>query len=379
MSNDKIDGNLTGSYSSMKDPINPPQYLDHDELYPFCCTTLRSMHILSWTRNLFFDGFYQKDFERKIQKFLREGKDDLEAEEIADKKKGFVQSSDLKKICSILHDYPATTVSALERNAKIYIIESSLEYWAVSINDGRIWNNETNLSLLHGAQENFVYGELTCKNRWIRLTSTNELPLKVGFNFLDLLVFVVVLVTQSLGLYAYIYSFDFSSCNNVTEWKSVTAALFCVVYLSTILAGDMHRKTIRVLHDLSFKVLDYQLIFHILANRKFVILLIAADLYTQVLGITASVYTVANTNTAVEMLLNFTVIGTLMSLDNLMCGFLYIPDVRRTLRYKDETIHRAIRFKLEHSLNITKSWYLIVLIFIQFICLGAFCGYLHDS
>jgi hypothetical protein len=45
----------------------------------------------------------------------------------------------------------------------------------------------------------------------------------------------------------------------------------------------------------------------------------------------------------------FTVIGA-MTLDNSIFNVLYIPDIRRTLKYKDKSIDRATRYALELSL-----------------------------
>jgi hypothetical protein len=331
------------------------------EVYPFCLPVeCRDGTASSTLRDKVLDGIFEEGFSRKYKALLQEGED-----------------AKLKKNCTHVNDI---SLEDLKQMSDCRGRDIDLTNWQISVNDERVWNNETNLSVLNSSKDNVVFGELTCQTRWLRLDSTNELPMKFGFNFLDLFIFCSVLGVQSLGFVAYICSFSNSACNDRKEWKTVLATFFCVCYLSGLLTSDMHKNTVILLNNFT----PVKMISKILSRdlRKFrcrnsrTMITVSADALTQFLGITASVYTIGNSSSAVDLLLNFTVIGTLMSLDNIICSYFYFPDVRRTLRYKDAVIHRAVRFRLEHSLNQTKAFYFVILTLAQFIFLGGYCGYL---
>lgn len=341
------------------------------ELYPYCFPEgFRIGGIFpQLIRGFAVNPIYNDGFKNNYQDFLVEGEEDMRPTEMIAVGNEFVTKEELRKNCNL----PDTLINSDEW------IDSSIEFWQMSINDHRVWNNETNLSMLHTKEKNILFGELICENRWLRMNSTNELPMRYGFNFLDFIIFLTIIIIQTFGFLAYIYTFD-SSCqeqHTKRDWKTFFRVIFCMFYLSILLSSDMHRKTIRFLHDFSIFHLKYSLslrkmITQNISNRKF--LTVLADIYTQIFGIIASVYTISNITSPRDLLFNFTVMGTLMSLDNVMCLLHYLPDVRRTLRYKNPKIHRATRFSLEHSLNQTKSIYLVALILIQCIFLGFSCG-----
>lgn len=341
-------------------------YEEGFELYPYCFPFRIPGIFPQLLRAFAVNPIYNDGFTNNFQDFLVEGEADLRPIEMIAVGNEFVTKEELRKNC------------ILPKNTDEWI-DSSIEFWQMSINDHRVWNNETNLSMLHTKEKNTLLGELICENRWLRMNSTNELPMRYGFNFLDLIIFLSVIIIQTFGFLAYIYTFD-SSCqqqHTTRDWKTFFSVIFCMFYLSILLSSDMHRKTIRFLHDFSIFNMKYSLslikmIKQNISNRKF--LTVLADIYTQIFGIIASVYTISNITSPRDLLFNFTIMGTLMSLDNVMCLLLYLPDVRRTLKYKNPKIHRATRFSLEHSLNQTKSIYLIVLILIQCIFLGFSCG-----